>query len=188
MAEGAPRQFRALDGWRGVGALFVALHHFPAQGFVYHLSLVRHSWMFVDFFFVLSGFVIAFAYGGRLQKRDTLWPFAVRRFFRLWPLHVVVLVGFVALETYRYVSTGEGFTGTRSLFSLFTNLTLTQSLGLNSDMTWNTPSWAVSTEFWTYIVFALMVLLFGRWRNIAAVLWIAASIAVLALHSRYGMR
>src|SRR6201999_2420569 len=134
MAEGAPRQFRALDGWRGVGALFVALHHFPARGFVYHLSLVRHSWMFVDFFFVLSGFVIAFAYGGRLQKRDTLWPFAVRRFFRLWPLHVVVLVGFVALETYRYVSTGEGFTGTRSLFSLFTNLTLTQSLGLNSDM------------------------------------------------------
>jgi peptidoglycan/LPS O-acetylase OafA/YrhL len=188
MAEGAPRQFRALDGWRGIGALFVALHHFPGQGFVYHFALVRHSWMFVDFFFVLSGFVVAFAYGERMQKRDALWPFAVRRFFRLWPLHVAVLAGFVALEAYRYWSTGEGFTGTRSLFALLTNLTLTQSLGLNSDMTWNTPAWAVSTEFWTYLVFALTALLFGRWRNVVAILWIAGSVAVLALHSRYGMR
>ncbi|HEY2033286.1 MAG TPA: acyltransferase [Rhizomicrobium sp.] len=186
MAEA--RRFRALDGWRGICALLIALHHFPAQGFIYHLPLVRNSWLLVDFFFVLSGFVIAFAYGERLTHANEFRPFAIRRFFRLWPLHICVLAAFVGLELYRYAATGTGFTGERSLFALLTNLTLTQALGLHNFLTWNTPAWAMSTEFWTYIVFALTALLAGRWRNVAAVILIAASIAILALHSRYGMR
>ena len=186
MAEA--HRFRALDGWRGVCALLIALHHFPARGFVYHLPLVRNSWLLVDFFFVLSGFVIAFAYGERLTHAKAVRPFVLRRFFRLWPLHVCVLAAFLALEFYRHAATGEGFTGDRSLFALATNLTLTQALGLNDGLTWNTPAWAVSTELWTYIVFAFVALLAGRWRSIAAVVLIAVSVAVLALHSRYGMR
>ncbi|HSC60255.1 MAG TPA: acyltransferase, partial [Rhizomicrobium sp.] len=186
MAEA--HRFRALDGWRGVCALLIALHHFPARGFVYHLTLVRNSWLLVDFFFVLSGFVIAFAWGERLTGAEQIKPFVLRRFFRLWPLHVCVLVAFVALEVSRYAMTGTGFTGGRSLFALATNLTLTQALGLNDGLTWNTPAWAVSTEFWTYVVFAFAAFLTGRWRSITAMILVAASVAVLALHSRYGMR
>jgi peptidoglycan/LPS O-acetylase OafA/YrhL len=92
------------------------------------------------------------------------------------------------LELYRYAVTGTGFTGERSIFAIFTNLALIQSLGLHNMLTWNTPSWAVSTEFWTYIVFAMLVFLAGRYRWVASILLIAASITVLALHSRYGMR
>jgi peptidoglycan/LPS O-acetylase OafA/YrhL len=186
MAE--PHRFRALDGWRGICALLIALHHFPARGFIYHLQLVRNSWLLVDFFFVLSGFVIASAYGERLTHARQIKPFAIRRFFRLWPLHVCLLAAFIALELYRYLATGTGFTGERSLFALLTNLTLTHALGLNNSLTWNTPAWAVSTEFWTYMVFAMVALFAGRWRNIVAIVLIAGSIAVLALHSRYGMR
>jgi peptidoglycan/LPS O-acetylase OafA/YrhL len=182
------RRFRALDGWRGICAVLIALHHFPARGFIYHLPLVRNAWLLVDFFFVLSGFVIAFSYGERLARANEFRLFAIRRFFRLWPLHVCVLAAFIALELYRYVATGTGFTGERSPFALLTNLTLTQALGLQNFLTWNTPAWAVSTEFWTYMVFAIIALFAGRWRNIAAVVLIAGSIAILALHSRYGMR
>src|SRR5258708_14456580 len=60
-------RFRALDSWRGICALLVAAHHLEARGFIYWQPLVRNAWLFVDFFFVLSGFVIAHAYGANLS-------------------------------------------------------------------------------------------------------------------------
>jgi peptidoglycan/LPS O-acetylase OafA/YrhL len=188
MADAQPHRFQALDGWRGICALLIALHHFPAHGFIYHLPLVRNAWLLVDFFFVLSGFVITHAYRDRLSSGGAVGSFAIRRFFRLWPLQASILAAFIALELYRYLATGTGFTGERSIFAIFTNLTLVQSLGLHGMLTWNTPSWAVSTEFWTYVVFALVVFFAGRFRVFASAVLIALSIAILALHSRYGMR
>jgi peptidoglycan/LPS O-acetylase OafA/YrhL len=181
-------RFRALDGWRGICALLIALHHFPAHGFIYHLPLVRNAWLLVDFFFVLSGFVITHAYRDRLSSGQAAAFFAIRRFFRLWPLQAAMLAAFIALELYRYLATGTGFIGERSIFAIFTNLALVQSLGLHDMLTWNTPSWAVSTEFWTYILFALVVFFTGRFRVLASAVLIAFSVAALALHSRYGMR
>ncbi|HEY8949860.1 MAG TPA: acyltransferase [Rhizomicrobium sp.] len=181
-------RFRALDGWRGICALLIALHHFPAHGLLYDLPLVRNAWLLVDFFFVLSGFVITHAYRDRLSNGVEMASFAVRRFFRLWPLQAAILAAFIALELYRYLATGTGFTGERSIFAIFTNLALMQSLGLHDRLTWNTPSWAVSTEFWTYMVFALVVFVAGRFRVFASAVLIILSIAILALHSRYGMR
>ncbi|MGN6149177.1 MAG: acyltransferase family protein, partial [Rhizomicrobium sp.] len=177
-----------LDGWRGICALLIALHHFPAHGLIYHLPLVRNAWLLVDFFFVLSGFVITHAYRGRLSSGGAVASFAIRRFFRLWPLQAAILAAFIALELYRNFATGTGFTGERSIFAIFTNLALVQSLGLHDMLTWNTPSWAVSTEFWTYVGFALVVFFAGRFRLLASAVLIALSVAILALHSRYGMR
>src|ERR1700743_2555768 len=91
-------RFRALDGWRGLCALLVAAHHIAAPGCLYWQPLIRNAWLFVDFFFVLSGFVIAHAYGDRLEKTPQIKDFVLRRIGRLWPLHVAVLLGFVALE------------------------------------------------------------------------------------------
>jgi len=188
MADTQPHRFQALDGWRGICALLIALHHFPAHGFLYHLPLVRNAWLLVDFFFVLSGFVITHGYRDRLSSRGAVGSFAVKRFFRLWPLQAAVLAAFIALELYRYAATGAGFTGERSIFAIFTNLALVQSLGLHGMLTWNTPSWAVSTEFWTYVIFALVVFCAGRFRAFASAVLIALSVGILALHSRYGMR
>lgn len=188
MADAQPHRFQALDGWRGICALLIALHHFPARGFLYHLPLVRNAWLLVDFFFVLSGFVIAHAYGARLPAFAAMKTFAIRRFFRLWPLHAALLAAFILLELYRLAATGSGFSGERSVFAIFTNLALIQSLGIHDGLTWNTPAWAVSTEFWTTIVFAAVVVLAGRGRIVASAFLLAASVAVLALHSRYGMR
>jgi peptidoglycan/LPS O-acetylase OafA/YrhL len=188
MAEGQSHRFRALDGWRGICALLIALHHFPAYGFIHHLPLVRNAWLLVDFFFVLSGFVVTHAYGNRLSSAGAAVSFAMRRFFRLWPLQAATLAAFITLELYRYLATGTGFTAERSVLAIFTNLALVQSLGLHDGLTWNTPSWAVSTEFWTYIVFALVTFLAGRIRVLASAILMAVSIAILALHSRYGMR
>jgi peptidoglycan/LPS O-acetylase OafA/YrhL len=188
MTAGQPHRFESLDGWRGICALLIALHHFPAHGAIYHLSIVRNAWILVDFFFVLSGFVITHAYRERLSTLQEAKAFTLRRFFRLWPLHVAVLAGFIALELYRYAATGTGFIGARSVFALFTNLTLIQSLGIHDMLTWNTPAWAVSTELWTTLLFAAVMLVTRRARILVSFLLIAGSVSVLAFHARYGMR
>ena len=58
--------FGVLDSWRGVAALLVALFHLNILSSIYSLHFIRNSYLFVDFFFVLSGFVISHSYGHRL--------------------------------------------------------------------------------------------------------------------------
>lgn len=57
-----PEHFIALDSWRGICALMLAVYHFPINGWMDTNGLISNSKMFVDFFFVLSGFVIAANY------------------------------------------------------------------------------------------------------------------------------
>jgi peptidoglycan/LPS O-acetylase OafA/YrhL len=71
---------------------------------------------------VLSGFVITYSYGDRLKTFDDLRAFAIRRFGRLWPLHAVVLLAFLAAEGAKAVLAARGasfylppFSGTNSL-------------------------------------------------------------------------
>ena len=188
-AEKNAARFRALDGWRGFVAPMIALFHFHINSHIASATLIRHSWVLVDFFFVLSGFVITHAYAGRLGA----WPeraiFLLRRLARLWPLHVTMLALFVALECYSSLTTGAGFTSARSPFAIVTNLLLIQSLGLHNSLTWNTPAWAVSTEFYTYIAFVAVVALRAgeQTRAVLSLVIAAASVAILIFVSRYGM-
>lgn len=155
----------ALDGWRGLAALMVVLHHFPSSGHLTNSVLARNAWLFVDFFFVLSGFVIAANYGDRLARGFGAARFLLLRLGRLYPLHFVTLLAFVGVETLLWLHGGnatasgrELFSGSTSIAALASNLILAQSLGLHSGMTWNGVAWSVSTEFWTYAVFALLVI------------------------------
>jgi len=190
MIQGVPKRFGALDGWRGVCAVLVALHHFSANGYIAALPLIRNAWLSVDFFFVLSGFVITHAYSQKLRSGQEVGTFALRRFARLWPLHVVVLGAFVVLESIRFVATGNGFTGERTPLALLANLFLVQSLGIYNMLTWNTPSWSISTEFYTYLVFAAACAATAR-QTLRVLLWsllVAGGLATLVFFSRYGMR
>src|SRR4051812_28345647 len=62
------KHFIALDSWRGLCACAVAFFHFAAFDHLRWIAAVRHAYLFVDFFFVLSGFVIAGNYIERLQS------------------------------------------------------------------------------------------------------------------------
>lgn len=177
-----PARFEALDGWRGLAALMVALFHAPFDGMLYQNPLVRNSYLWVDFFFVLSGFVITHAAAGGLSSGRAVTSFLLRRFGRVWPLHAAVLGAFFLLELAKFVGARGGialqhqpFSGGHSIDSLFANLALVQSLGIYAGTTWNTPSWSICVEFWTYIVFALLL-----WRQPHRLLPIAVAICAVS--------
>ncbi len=163
----AINRFEALDGWRGVCACLVVLFHFHGYSPIHTAPLVRNSYLFVDFFFVLSGFVIAWNYADRLGSAAQVRRFLMLRLGRLYPLHLFMLLLFVAYEAAKMkfgASSGtgfEGFTGENSPAAVLSNLFLAQSLHLHDSLTWNGPAWSISTEAWTYVLFALVCVTLG---------------------------
>ncbi|MCJ2053849.1 acyltransferase family protein [Methylobacterium sp. J-070] len=176
-------RFTALDGWRGLAAVLVALYHLGLAGHFYTWGMVRNSWVFVDFFFVLSGFVLAYGYSAKLHDRGGVAKFIVRRFGRLWPLHIFTLLVLLALEVIKYflldatrLPVGEiPFESRRSIPALFSNLILVQGVGFFDSWTWNGPSWSISAEFYTYILFAGLFLYFSKRMG-----WLCAGVSLVA--------
>ena len=88
----AKGRFRALDGLRGAAALLVVVYHiaFYRVQWPNHLfdnDFVRHGYLAVDLFFILSGLVISSNYSLRLNNLSEVKEFLLLRFFRLYPLH-----------------------------------------------------------------------------------------------------
>ena len=181
----AANRFEALDGWRGVCACFVVLFHFHGYSPIYTSPLVRHSWLFVDFFFVLSGFVIAWNYADRLSTGPEVRRFMVLRLGRVYPLHLFMLACFVAYEGARWASgTANGaapFTGEMRPWAAVSNLFLLQGLHVHDSLTWNGPAWSISTEAWTYAIFALVCAAAGL-RG-----WMLAAAAIVPPAVLYGV-
>ncbi|CDX11224.1 Acyltransferase 3 [Mesorhizobium sp. ORS 3324] len=164
----AAKRFLVLDSWRGICALMVALFHFPTTSMISQSAFVGGSYLFVDFFFVLSGFVIASSYGNRLSESEELARFALVRFGRIYPLHLLMLAAFFAFEALRLAlpalhgTAAAPFTGGFDLKSLAANLLLLQGTGVEDRLSWNAPSWSISAEFFTYLLFAGVVFATGR--------------------------
>lgn len=165
-------KFDALDGLRGVLALMVAVHHLPLLSHFYDVPNIRTAEVAVDFFFVLSGFVITHASLPTLTSWKAGGIFALRRFGRLWPLHVAVLLGFILNELLKLaVTNGANVSGkfaafapdsAQTLTSIPTNLLLIQGMGIHDRLTWNYPSWSISVEFYTYLLFAFIAISAGK--------------------------
>jgi peptidoglycan/LPS O-acetylase OafA/YrhL len=190
-------RFQALDAWRGVCALVVALEHLNVANVLHQNALVFHGFRFVDFFFVLSGFVISHAYRERLHKgwAETR-PFLIRRVGRLWPLHVSILLAFVGLHVLLFVgarmgiSLGEEAFGDRNTAGqLVGNVALVHGLGVFDNLTWNGPSWSISVEAFAYIAFAGLCALLTTTRRLllGAVVVMAGAFVIIVFVAPKGM-
>jgi peptidoglycan/LPS O-acetylase OafA/YrhL len=92
----------ALDGLRGVAAFAVMAMHFS---FALGLDALPKAYLAVDFFFVLSGYVLALAYEARLKQGGYLLPFLKLRLIRLYPLIPVgMALGFAAYLARNFLS------------------------------------------------------------------------------------
>lgn len=163
--------FAALDGFRGVLALMIAVYHTMWMSHINSTVLYTNGPVLVDLFFVFSGFLMFTLYDGHLNTGAQGRAFIKRRFARIYPIHfIMLLVAFlyafarlaahwVGLAT---VTPGEILPfeagATETWQSFLSNLTLTQSMGLHDHLSYNMPSWTVSVEFWAYFVFLGMML------------------------------
>lgn len=175
----SPRlDLKPLTSVRGFAAIIVVVYHF-AGGFLPAIDpaaatgLVAKGYLWVDFFFILSGFIIAHAYTETFRHRID-WPafrsFVEARFARIYPLHLLILGGFVALEIVKLVLREIGwgvrvdapFAGGASPEGLVLNVLMLQTSGLQEHLTWNGPAWSVGAEFAAYLVFPVLSLVIMR--------------------------
>jgi len=160
--KSAPIRYVALDSLRGLCACMVVLYHFESQSHFNDLAFIQGGWLFVDFFFVLSGFVIATSYGTRLAEGFPIGRFMWLRLGRIYPLHVAVLIVFLLFE-FAFATLAPGFanrrpfTGDFSLDGWFYMLGLVQIFFGSGGAIWNGPSWSIAAEMWTYVIFALLL-------------------------------
>lgn len=183
----AGARYEALDALRGLAAIMVVLFHCEILSHLNGFTLVRRGEVFVDFFFVLSGFVIASAYADRLDDGRALARFAVLRVGRIWPLHMAMLIAFIAVEIVKYAVPAFGaggdpaFTGANAPLLIPANILLVQAFGFSGELSWNTPAWSISAEMAAYAVFALAAFLAPRRLPAALTLVAAAAFALLLL-------
>jgi peptidoglycan/LPS O-acetylase OafA/YrhL len=153
-------KFLVLDSFRGICAILVVLFHIRVLGSITEISFVRQSYYFVEFFFVLSGFVIA--HSSIYKNSYNFSSFITRRIFRIFPLHLFMLIGFLIYELLKY----QTFLNGRNFETIFFNeLAILNTIFLNITlvMTWfntysiNGPAWSISVEFAMYIIFAVML-------------------------------
>ncbi len=160
-------RYTSLESLRGVAAVMVALFH---SGFVYgdKYPVIAQGPIFVDFFFVLSGFVMAFAYQDKITHSLSFTTFMLLRIGRVYPLHLFMLllwIPYIGVKYYAYhqLAMGPSDPATdNNGYTFVSNLFLLHSLGLHDDQNWNTVSWSISVEFYTYIVFFVVLSLSGR--------------------------
>lgn len=89
-------RYEILDGLRGVAAVLVVIYHLCEQHWGTSQQPFSHGHLAVDFFFVLSGFVIGYAYDDRWAKGLTTWEFFKRRIVRLHPMVIAgAVVGLI---------------------------------------------------------------------------------------------
>ena len=178
-------RFDALDSLRGLCACAVAVGHVSSDGAL--SDIFRNVALCVDFFFVLSGFVIAASYGAALRGGFPVGRFMALRLGRLLPLHVAVLLGFLAIELgmlLLQIPSASGrapFDGLRSAETLPLFLLLVQIFVPDAVPHWNGPSWSIAAEMWVYLFAALgLSLLRDRFRWVLAAA-IPLCIVLLAL-------
>jgi peptidoglycan/LPS O-acetylase OafA/YrhL len=191
-------EYRALDGYRFLAAVLVAVGHFN-EGFQLGLEkitlIAERFGLFVDFFFILSGFVIALNYSAKITNLTAYCDFIWRRFARLWPLHVAVLIFFASIGLVGMI-VGHQFNHPDAikLSTLPWNLFLLHAWGPVWHGSFNAASWSISAEMFVYALFPLLSwqvqAVKGRWLPIllSFSIIIAFVIGLILLRDAMGLR
>ncbi len=179
------KRFEALDAFRGVCALSVVMFHMHWVGSITELDFFKGSSIFVELFFVLSGFVLAHGYG--FKENLNFKIFMKARFFRLYPLHfamfiLLIIFQLIKVLAYNYSGLSFGavpFTGSFAFSEIIPNLLLIQSwTPLTEYLSFNEPSWSISIEFYMYALLFFSIVLFKSKRILS---WLFISLIAFIL-------
>lgn len=172
-----------LDALRILAAIAIVILHYanyvedtPVGRFV-----VAHSWhfnLFVDLFFVISGFVIAAQYSGRVGDRHSIGRFLWRRLARIYPLHIATLTFYLAIALLLYLGYVRVDNPARYPLADLPNQVFLLHAIDGQRLTFNFPSWSLSAEMLCYLLFPLIALVGLRRPMLVIVLAIAVAAAM----------
>lgn len=186
--------YNILDGLRGVAAITVVWFHIFEAYATSHLDQrINHGYLAVDFFFMLSGFVVGYAYDDRWGAMTTK-EFIKRRFIRLHPMVVVGAVIGAIMFYFQGCSVWDvsKVTIAALFFATFINALLIPAVpggeirGLGEMFPLNGPSWSLFFEYIGNILYALFIRKLST-KVLAAVVFVAGcGLAAFAILGPYG--
>jgi peptidoglycan/LPS O-acetylase OafA/YrhL len=158
--------YEILDGLRGVAAILVVTFHVfeTFNGGSRFNQIINHGYLAVDFFFLLSGFVVAYAYDDRWGKMTT-WDFYKRRLIRLQPMVIMgsiigaLLFYFQACGTFPLINETPLWKMLLVMVVGFTLIPLTPAMDIRG---WNEmhpldgPGWSLFFEYIANILYAVI--------------------------------
>ena len=162
----------SLQTLRGLAVLLVAFYHFPSQS----IFFIPLGYMAVYLFFSLSGFVITLNYFSKIDSFQSLLSFQKKRFFRLYPVHIFVLILILLIQCLKFIAIKMGLPAGQEAFgghpvtgSWYTlkdfilHIFLLQAItDYGYFLSWNSAAWTISVEFYTYLFFGILVLISFR--------------------------
>lgn len=157
--------YNILDGLRGIAALTVVCFHLFEAFATSHLDQrINHGYLAVDFFFILSGFVVGYAYDDRWKKM-TVAEFLKRRFIRLHPMVVMGAVIGAVMFYFQGCSVWDVSTVSISMLLVATLLNAllipatpgSEIRGLGEMYPLNGPSWSLFFEYIGNILYAFVI-------------------------------
>ena len=175
---------KAHTGLRGVAAAVVALLHMhftdiaPLDIWRPFMHIVV-AWYPVDVFFMLSGFVLGYAYVSDVSNPKINYKdYLVKRVARIVPLHylTILAVGFMAMVAWHFGIPNRGY----HLNEIPKQLLMVHAWPYLRGHTWNTPSWYVSVIFFAYLFLIPLLLKFVS-KTRRSYLLISLSFLVLAM-------
>lgn len=181
------QRFLLLDGLRGVAAFAVILDHVPGGVLG---DLLPGRYLAVDFFFVLSGFVLAHAYGKRLEQGWSPLAFMIARLIRLYPMYLLGLVIGLALSVLGLLRGWLGPTWSDVITAgllglLFLPAPAMPVFGGGALYPFNGPAWSLFFELIANLIYALMARVLS-WRVLGAILAVGALAVVYAINHHAG--
>jgi peptidoglycan/LPS O-acetylase OafA/YrhL len=188
-------QLRPLTSIRFLFALLVVVFHgqdtLKQGGFdewpLAVRAVISHGYIGVSFFFVLSGFILAYSYRSKLNHVGDSAEFWGARFARIYPAYLLAFVIFLPIAIYSTLLKGDSGL---ALLTAGLQLTLTQSWMPYAALQWNGPAWSLSVEAFFYTLFPVLFLKArslpaGKLVGIAAFAYVASQIGAL-IGWRYG--
>jgi peptidoglycan/LPS O-acetylase OafA/YrhL len=166
----------ALTSLRFFAAMYVLILHSGSTAIRQAVNLpaplvnfLKNGWSGVSLFFVLSGFILVYAYRGRLKTSAEVKSFFVARFARIYPVYLLAMILSIPIGMSAY--TGPALPQFVCLQSW--NFLWGGSLVAN----WNMPAWTISVELFFYVTFPFVFWTIRTWKLPA----LCAFIAVLAV-------
>jgi peptidoglycan/LPS O-acetylase OafA/YrhL len=178
-------RFHLLDALRGLAAMVVVARHSPVS--LTALLPTYNSFLAVDFFFGLSGFVIAYSYEGRLRGKLTLRDFTVARVIRLYPMAILGTLLGLAFTLLRSQVWSQ-LPHFQLLLVTLTSLSILPNVfvpGLGSDMLpFDNPAWSLFFEMVANVSYAALLRCRRSQISVMMAIPIISLIALLVLSRR----